>query len=63
MDKKALIGWQTKQDEGGNLILSFEQEKLVQKHSWKNFFVCATMRYFLLTWKGTGTQVSGKCSA
>lgn len=30
MDKKALRGWQTKQNEVGNLFVRFEQEKIAQ---------------------------------
>jgi len=56
LDKKVLSGWQTKQDKGGNLILSFEQEKIVQKHSWTMLFIYAILKCFVLIGEGTGAQ-------
>lgn len=45
LDGKALSGWQTKRDEVENVILTFEQEKIVQQHSWKMFFIYATQMF------------------
>lgn len=39
------------QREDGNLILSFCQEKVIEKQNWKMWFLYAA---FVLIWEGTG---------
>lgn len=52
MNNRVLSGWQTKQNEDGNVMLSFQQEK-IQKDSWKMLLIYATLGCFVLIWEAT----------